>query len=168
MLVDVPGIPLRRRDGTVLYALVDPEDFVAINEWRWCVIVDGDRRYAYRNGTDADGSRCSIYMAREIMGLERDLDFVVDHINRNTLDNRKANLRVISRLRNAQNVPSKGGTSRFRGVYWHSRSQRWVAQCHWQRRNYWLGFHDTEEEAAAAASEFRAQHMECAVEEAAA
>lgn len=56
-----------------------------------------------------------------------------DHINRDTLDNRKCNLRVVTGSQNVLNAKHKGGSSIYRGVAWHKTNKRWVAKT---RRNY--------------------------------
>ena len=53
---------------------------------------------------------------------------LVDHINRNSLDNRRSNLRVVSRHQNAMNSCNRGCShnprSRYKGVYFDSREKR--------------------------------------------
>ena len=58
---------------------------------------------------------------------------MVDHINHNTLDNRKCNLRIVSHFGNQQN--RKDNKSGKAGVYWSSRDKRYVARL----GTKWLG-----------------------------
>lgn len=51
----------------------------------------------------------------------------VDHIDRDKLNNRRSNLRLCTRHENARNVGNTRGRSRFKGVSWHARSERWRA-----------------------------------------
>lgn len=51
----------------------------------------------------------------------------VDHINRNRLDNRRENLRIVSCRQNVWNQGPFGKTSKFKGVYWNSGMDKWVA-----------------------------------------
>lgn len=54
----------------------------------------------------------------------------MDHINHNTLDNRKCNLLVVSNGENMQNRrgAAKNSKSGVRGVYWDKKNKRWRAQ----------------------------------------
>lgn len=53
---------------------------------------------------------------------------VVDHINaKNTLDNRKSNLRRTDNLHNTKNRKSKNKNNKsgYRNVFWNSKDKRW-------------------------------------------
>jgi hypothetical protein len=95
-------------------------------------------------------------MHRTICGLERGDGRYVDHLNHDKLDNRRANLRVVSNAENVRNrAPRVYGSSRFRGVSFCKRTGRWVAQVTIGGHNHFLGRHVTEEQAAQAAESFR-------------
>jgi hypothetical protein len=166
VIVDVPGIPLRRRDGTVLYTLVDAEDFVWLNEWRWTY----SNGYVVRRDTRRPGPAVSAIfrMHREIMGLtSEDAALVVDHINCDPLDNRRANLRIATQAENNQNVRSRAGTSQHRGVHRSPlhKSRPWVAEVKHEGRRILQGYFATELEAADAARAARLANMPFSVEE---
>lgn len=73
----------------------------------------------------------------------------VDHINHNTVDNRKENLRICSSSQNKMNKgPSKISTSGIRGVYWYSNQQKWSAELVYNGQKIFLGLFDSKEEAA--------------------
>jgi hypothetical protein len=73
---------------------------------------------------------------------------VIDHKNRDRLDNRWSNLRAATISQNAGNQPGKG---RFpKGVTFHQQMQRYQAQIKKDGKNYYLGLFDSPEEAAAA------------------
>ena len=73
------------------YAIVDPEDFERLNKYKWYAVKDSRTFYAYRNKR-VGKKYISLGMHREILDPPGHL--VVDHINHNGLDNRKANLRL--------------------------------------------------------------------------
>ena len=66
---------------------------------------------------------------------------VCDHINRNKLDNRKSNLRIVSQSENNKNRQMP------KGKYYIKRNNKWQAYYVKNRKMYSLGYYDTEEEA---------------------
>src|SRR6202000_1501489 len=66
---------------------------------------------------------------------------IIDHINRNKLDNRKFNLRIATLSQNSSNkkVP-KHNTSGFAGVSKTSRGFGWAATICINKRQYFLGY----------------------------
>ena len=73
---------------------------------------------------------------------------VVDHINRNPLDNRKANLRICNQSVNIYNSKLfSTNKSGFRGVYFSKECHKWVAQICINRKNKSLGFYKSPEKA---------------------
>lgn len=88
---------------------------------------------------------------RYIMGLgfyNPKEDIIVDHINGDTLDNRKENLRIIHRRHNAKNtVIYSNNTSGYKGVSWHKHRQKWQANINVNKKNIYLGIYDKLEEA---------------------
>lgn len=77
---------------------------------------------------------------------------VVDHISGDTLDNRRANLRVCTHAQNLANGRSHSDSrSRYRGVSWKAREGSWRAQISiGKQRSRFLGQWPTEEDAALA------------------
>jgi len=54
-------------------------------------------------------------------------ELVIDHINDNPLDNRVENLQIVSQRFNAYKTQGKH-SSKFKGVCWHKKGNKWVAQ----------------------------------------
>jgi hypothetical protein len=155
-----------RRHAMVGYAKVDRSDAEELSRHEWHLFRDGNGdEYAYRR----DGRGRRIWMHRHLFGLTPDQTQIeVDHENRDTLDNRRSNLRVVTHAQNMQNRPSHAGsTSKFRGVYQNRNETRWRAQVVINGKTHKLGTHATEEEAAQVASSFRAAHMPFSTEAAA-
>jgi hypothetical protein len=96
---------------------------------------------------------------RAVMGLEPGDPRRIDHINGNTLDNRRSNLRIATVAQNAQNQGSRGGSSEHRGVTWDRSRGKWMATAMLDGRRRTIGRFDSEDEAAAAAAAWRAKHM---------
>lgn len=117
-------IPLTR--GFV--ALVDDEDFEFASRWKWYAAATGpSRRYNYAcRGVWAPESRArrTVLLHRELMG--NPVGLVVDHINGDTLDNRRCNLRACTHAENLRNKVSNVGAHPFKGVFHHHRA--WYAK----------------------------------------
>lgn len=87
-------------------------------------------------------------MHREVVGLSVHDPMVVDHINGNTLDNQRINLRICTHQQNLCNRGStRGNTSGFKGVVWHKHRRKWVAKIKVNYKTYHLGLYATPEEA---------------------
>jgi hypothetical protein len=83
-----------------------------------------------------------------------------DHINHDTLDNRRGNLRKATPQQNAQNMrPRKGGSSQYKGVSWHKSTNNWQAQIRLGGKEVYLGLYATEQEAALVYDEYAKQHF---------
>jgi hypothetical protein len=84
------------------YTKVDLDDFYKYKDFRWqCVGALNGKQYAMRT-TMVQGKNTRIRLYREIMDCPS--GFVVDHINHDTLDNRKQNLRVVTQTQNLYNA----------------------------------------------------------------
>lgn len=134
-------------------ARVSPEDFGRLKGYVWGF----DGRYARRT-TWENGKQKKTYMHREVLGFPvRE----VDHINRDKLDNRRANLRLVSRSENMFNTSKRLGTSsRFKGVCFSphlSRSTPWRAYVTLNGKQTSLGYFPSEQEAAKAVQTHKSQ-----------
>jgi len=73
----------------------------------------------------------------------------VDHIDGNSLDNRKCNLRFATNSQNQANAHRTHGRSRFKGVsYYPNHKRQWMARLRHLGTRFNLGSYKTEEEAA--------------------
>ncbi len=88
-------IPLRGR-ATGLVALVDDADS-HLGEHRWYLSHSGGRGYAFRTNNHR-----SAFMHKDVVG-DVPAGMRVDHINRDRLDNRRANLRIVTHSENILN-----------------------------------------------------------------
>jgi hypothetical protein len=149
------GIPLFGLGGSVrAYAVVDAADAALANQWHWSL----NGGYATRRLSRENGERL-VRLHREILGLPRIYDGREgDHIDRDRLNCRRSNLRVIPKPANAQNRPSqRGSSSPYRGVSWNQRDGRWQARVESNGKMHSLGYFDDEQAAAEAARTARAR-----------
>lgn len=131
-------------------ALVDDEDFDWLNQWKWFAHYETrvNDFYALRNGNRKDVTQSGrISMAREIMKTPKGM--VCDHIDLNTLNNQKYNLRNCTVSENNRNTLAyKTNTSGYKGVF--AVGGGWFARIGINREKIYLGFFRTPEEAARA------------------
>ena len=73
-------------------------------------------------------------------------DCVVDHINEDKSDNRLCNLQIISNRANI-NKSKRKGSSRYRGVSYYSKLNKWRAKAYINGKHRHLGYFNSEEEA---------------------
>ena len=162
---DVTRIPLHNKAGEVIaHALIDTADAERVLAFgRWYFDTSNGYVASRRRGQGRQSRATRLH--RFVLGLEPGNPLQADHINRDRLDNRRANLRGVSRTFNARNNSGKrSSTSQHRGVSWDTRCQRWIALAHVAGRSFFLGrFHD-ELEAAHVAREFRLANMPGAVD----
>lgn len=122
-------IPLTRN----MFTLVDEEDVAWLSQYNWCAVPSSTKSSFYSRNRLLGFMHGAILCKYGLLsdGLEP------DHINRDSLDNRKKNLRAVTHVVNLQNrrPPNySSGTlrrrwgdhpSQFRGVSWHKQKERW-------------------------------------------
>lgn len=148
MITDYCTITLTR--GQV--AIIDCADYERLSRWNWVAQFSDatGSYYARRTGPMVNGrpGKC-IHMHREVIGPEAGPH--VDHINHNTLDNRRANLRSALPGQNFRNVGIRAtNVSGFRGVWINKTNNTWRAAIVVDGTHYNLGTFKTAEEASAA------------------
>jgi hypothetical protein len=131
------------------YALVDPEDFERLNQYKWFCTYYG---YAARKIPVKlrKGKETHVLMHRELCPVPEEM--VVDHINRNPSDNRKANLRPATKQQNCWNAKFKRrpGSSRYTGIYFDKRKGKWLVHMGIDGRSRSFRYYADEVEAAKA------------------
>lgn len=109
----VSEIKIRAKD---IYVKVDSGDFEKPNEYKWYLF---NGKYPGRHPSQVEienGIPGVVYLHREVMGAIRSNE-TVDHINGDTLDNRKSNLRVCPQgLNNLNKPPRADNKCGYKGV----------------------------------------------------
>lgn len=131
------------------HAIVDKEDWERLRRHSWHI----SNGYASRT-VIACGKQRGLSMHRELLGLSHGDARQGDHRNRNRLDNRRANLRIVTIRGNAENRERQSSCGS--GVYFdplcHSKpyqARAWVAG-----KNRHIGMFATAEEAEQARRKF--------------
>ena len=143
------------------YAIIDPCDYPELSKYVWWA----DYSYgSYRiiRLVWKDRGRTTVLMHRQIMvdELERRRKkskekLYIDHKNRDSRDNRRANLRVATYTQNARNRAknNKKYISIYKGVSWNKLRKKWFALIRANHGRVFLGYFDDEIEAARAYDE---------------
>ena len=137
ILVKMKQIPLTQSKVT----LVEDGDFEFLSQYRWYANLVYDKWYARTSmGTG------KIYMHQLLLRATE-----VDHINGDSLDNRRSNLRSATRSQNAANRAKAGGmTSQYKGVSWDKANQKWRSTIMVDYKQVSLGRFESEHDAALA------------------
>lgn len=130
-------------------AIIDSEDYKRISRFHWCISTSSKYEYAIRN-VYKNGKRIAIVrMHRVIFNVPDGL--MVDHINGNTLDNRKKNLRIATRSENMWNRrKTKLNKTGYKGVRMKEKSKKYEATIAVNKKWLHLGYFNTPQEAARA------------------
>lgn len=151
---DVAYLMLANRSGEIVgEAMIDAGDLDLARKYRWS--LDGS---GYVTSTSSPhGVVSKQLLHRHILGCVKGDGKVVDHINRNKLDNRRANLRIGDNALNAGNRDRKA-SSQYPGVTWSKGTGRWLAQGTINGQHHFLGRYDSEIEAAQVYLKWRERH----------
>jgi len=131
-----------------LVAIVDDEDFEELNKLKWQALpVNYKLTYAATSihipGT-TNGAKHP-YMHRILLNPPKNRQ--IDHINGNGLDNRRENLRIVTKRQNQQNLHMKK-SSKYPGVCLNKSNSRWRVMLRWKGKHWYLGDYKNEIDAA--------------------
>ena len=140
---------------------IDTEDYDKIKDYKWCVAyMKNNKFYVKTNGKRPN--RNHIHLHRIITDAKN--GFVVDHINGDTLDNRKKNLRVCLHHENMANrnkssiIYRNPYTSKYKGVSYNKKLKKYIVQTgrnmNGVHKTIFLGSFDCEIEAAKKYNEY--------------
>lgn len=127
-------------------AIVDDEDYEWINDLKtWSLTPKG---YALLSVYDKErkNTKQLITMHRLIMFAKKGDE--IDHINGDKLDNRKGNLRFVTRSQNLMNRKKFAGSSIYKGVSYHKGNKKWQVWISAGGKAKFLGHFDNERYAA--------------------
>lgn len=148
---DTTAIFIQSKKYGNLETLIETKDLELVQKMPFTWIVhyspQGRTLYVAANIYKDNGKRTSAKLHRWIMSPNK--SDVVDHINHNTLDNRRSNLRVITTQENQQNrkASNKNSITGVRGVSYRSDLNKYRARVYLQRQLAYSEHFDTLEEA---------------------
>lgn len=117
------------------FAKVSNEDYLELSKFNWC--MSGDYAYNLKLGL----------MHRYITGAPPGTE--VDHIYGDTLDNRRSEIRIVSRALNAANKSKEEGRE-FKGIHWRRDKCKWCAEVKFEGIRHRLGYFEDKNRAAEA------------------
>jgi hypothetical protein len=130
--------------------LVDDEDYEMLSKYVWNCFSGYAK--TYRRKKEDNYKLKSESMHRMVMKANKTQ--TVDHKNGNKLDNQKSNLRFCNTQQNSCNRKiSRTSKSKYLGVAYHKRDNKWQAQIRTKGERIYLGSFPTAEEAAIAYNE---------------
>jgi len=142
-------IPLYGRNGIGKFTQVDDEDYDYLIQWRWfCIYQEKSSNYYIVRNPTKDLKLTKMHTI--IMGKKEGL--VIDHIDGDSLNNQKSNLRHCTHIENGQNKRNKSNSlSKYKGV--GKQRNRYSARIQKDKTPIYIGTFNTEEEAAIAYNE---------------
>lgn len=143
------GIKEIRLTNVEATTLLDAEDFYIAASRNWYTNSLG---YVYSKVTVSPKKYKSIFLHRLVIGAKG--KEIVDHINMNPLDNRRENLRIVTKSQNMMNrkAPAQN-TSGYKGVVWDKYNKKWTAQIQSNGKHKKIGRFLKKEDAARAYNE---------------
>lgn len=128
---------------------LDRDGYKLFLSCKWSIYKHRNTFYLFRIEL-INGKYKNLKFHRELLKL-KDKSLLVDHINRDGLDNRLVNLRLCSNRENCRNRNKRKNTSSvFKGVHFEKRSNKWLARIQTDNKRITLGLFDNEYEAAKA------------------
>jgi hypothetical protein len=142
-------------------ALVDDEDYGLVSRFRWRRKAGGKGSKVEYASTFVSETRKNVGMHQLLLGIKPSM--TIDHIDRDGLNNQRSNLRHATKAQQEYNKEKKAGTlHKYKGVskYPHKteNAKSWQARARLNGKDYSLGYHRTEEEAARAYDAFMSKH----------
>lgn len=120
--------------------IVDEDLYIELLKYKWTIV---NKKYIH-------GRVNKKYVRLHRFVLNYYGNDLVDHINGNTFDNRRNNLRIVTENQNAMNKSKRKGksSSQYLGVYFDKKLNKWCALIKINKKNIHLGKFDNEIDAA--------------------
>ncbi len=133
---------------------MDPDVFERVSKHNWHIQRTRQIFYAVRRAKGHERTKGqTVWMHRYIFPSPEGM--CVDHIDNNSLDNRKANLRFATPAQNARNRRKMAvkTSSKYKGVSYHAGQRKWCAAIRVNGQYKYFGLFQNESDAAKAYDE---------------
>jgi len=135
------------------FAIVDDEDYELVSSLKWYaykrVHKSGVNYYAQHKFTK--NKKCTFMKLHTFLLGNQPIGFEIDHINGNSLDNRRCNLRVCTHSQNMMNTRKRNNaSSKYKGVQWNKHASKFRSMIMINGNNIFLGYFINEDDAALA------------------
>ncbi len=132
-----------------MFAMVDICDYDYLNKFKWQLSKDVNNCYATRRER-IDGKLKNIRMHRDLLKVS-DRKLLVDHADKNGLNNTRSNLRICNNSQNSSNRRAKKRLStKYIGIDWNKNAGKWRARVILNGEFISAGYYKLETEAALA------------------
>lgn len=122
--ISSPFIVIKTKKGEEI--IIDSEDYDLLANKAWYLDSDGYASTTVWNPTTKRNAK--VRMHRLLMNVT-DSRIIVDHKNRNRVDNRKDNLRIATRAENNRNSKARNGcSSKYKGVSYHPKKKKFFVR----------------------------------------
>lgn len=134
-----------------LCTTVGDDDYDELSQYKWCASKASMRGpyYAERYTRQIEGKKRKVRMHRAIWerhNFEIQSGYEIDHIDGDSLNNRRCNLRLCTHAQNLRNSKRrKDNISGFRGISLNRRSHKWQATITVDGKTIYLGLSDSPE-----------------------
>lgn len=138
------SLPLNGKHGKGKSVVIARQWLDEVSKYTWRAVPGVNTTYAYTQITIGDGEQTSLAMHDLIMRPPKGMK--VDHIDGDGLNNEPSNLRVVTHSQNMMNRrPNRNSSSKYKGVSWDKRHQKWKAKIRYNNKIIHLGSYDDEE-----------------------
>jgi hypothetical protein len=132
-----------KKGSPIVY--VDESDHKWLKKYKWNFAKTGIKTYIVRTFIDENGKVNTVYIHRQIMGLNKGEKLQVDHKDRNTFNNCRSNLRIATQSQNLRNSRKNKNKTGLHGVHEDKNTHKFISQIQSDDGKVHLGCYDTPE-----------------------
>ncbi len=111
------------------FALVDSEDYEHLIKYKWHIVKPKTREVCYAATRTLVNGKVRILLMHRLIMQQNDPKILIDHKDKNGINNQKSNLRIATFSENAANrISCKNSTSKYLGVMWDKSRGKWRAE----------------------------------------